>query len=75
MVAEQHYAWRYLAPAGRRVHALRIDQWTGTGHLATAQCGIGVWRSELWHGTGSQIEYERAATLPKCQRCLERIHW
>lgn len=35
-----------------------------------ALCGFSpAWHYD-WHGTGSQVEYERAAVLPTCKNCL-----
>jgi hypothetical protein len=34
-------------------------------------CGVVVWPSEGWLGTGSQREYEHAASLPLCKRCVQ----
>jgi hypothetical protein len=65
----EHYEWRYLL-GGRRTHALisSLDR--------IALCGRGVgWRdgAEEWRGTGTQDEYERAARLPRCLRCVRTI--
>ncbi len=32
-------------------------------------CGLDLAEDE-WHGTGTQDEYERLASLPKCTRCM-----
>ena len=56
--------WRYL-PRGRVQHALVDDDANAT----QARCGIEVFYLSQWYGTGSQDEYDHAATLPKCQRC------
>ncbi len=58
--------WRYL-PNGRVVHAL-----TGTSD-AGAVCGVYALPASEWRGTGNQNEYEQAAALPKCRRCVARI--
>jgi hypothetical protein len=60
------HKWLYL-PGGKVAHAFMADDdisWI-------AECGT----SSLgyWHGTGSQDEYERAAELPRCQKCLPRV--
>lgn len=63
--------WRYL-PRGTVTHAF---QRAPVGY-ASALCGVApLWyepRSD-WYGTGSQVEYERAAALPKCRRCLRLL--
>lgn len=55
--------WRYL-PDGRVVHALDKP---GDN---TAWCGRWILPASQWLGTGSQREYEEAASLPKCGSCL-----
>lgn len=35
-------------------------------------CGIAA-REHWWYGTGSQGEYERAASLPLCKRCRSKL--
>lgn len=57
--------WRYLL-TGNCTHALRQGD-----RVAVAECGVGGWMSE-WLGTGGQGEYERAATLPRCRRCVRK---
>ena len=49
---------------GRKVAHL-VDSWPVN---AVSLCR--VW-AEFW-GTGSQEEYEKAASLPLCKRCLAR---
>lgn len=59
--------WRYL-PTGNRAHALQR-----AGDM-TALCGTApTWFPGSWYGTGSQGEYERAAALPRCKRCLKAV--
>ncbi len=59
------HEWRYL-PGGKVVHALSY----AAARVAT--CGTGpVWFApDGWYGTGTQAEYEHAASLPQCKRCL-----
>lgn len=63
-----HYEWRYVR-GGRCTHALKrsLD--------LTARCGVSPSWFELfrWRGTGSQVEYETAAVLPRCKRCVALI--
>lgn len=64
--------WRYL-PGGKVAHA--IARFCGELNQ-TAVCGASpVWYlpSGAWCGTGSQAEYERAAGLPRCRRCLAKL--
>lgn len=58
------FEWRYL-PGGNVTHALTYAA------ARVAVCGTGpVWHAPDWYGTGSQTEYERAAGLPRCKRCV-----
>jgi len=66
MTPEEHYVWRYL-PRGDRLHALVNSR------ACAALCGLGVWDSWSWRGTGTQAEYERAALLPRCSKCVARM--
>lgn len=61
--------WRYLR-RGKHLHLVL----SGTSTHCGAACGaMPSWApGEGWLGTGNQEEYERAATLPKCKRCLQR---
>lgn len=63
--------WRYL-PTGKMRHAL-VPAGGGLGDVLRAVCGIDVWRSSAWRGTGSQDEYERVARLPACRRCVRLL--
>lgn len=58
--------WRYL-PRGLVAHAL------DTASEAAAICGASAGHGDYWLGTGTQDEYERAATLPECRRCAARL--
>lgn len=61
------YEWRYTS-RGRVVHAIRRSS------EVIGRCGMGPgWLSSEWLGTGSQDEYDRAAELPKCKRCVDLI--
>lgn len=64
---EERYEWRYLR-SGKRTHAL-----VPPVGRECAECGMGPALFDDWHGTGTQAEYERAASLPKCRRCLTAI--
>ncbi len=55
--------WRYLEH-GDVLHALN----SASGRVAL--CGrMPTWFRGDWYGTGSQREYERAASLPYCRQC------
>lgn len=61
----KHEIWRYTR-TGRVKHALPYAD------ARTALCGTGPdWFSD-WCGTGSQSEYEKAAVLPPCKRCVAK---
>lgn len=59
--------WRYL-PRGRVTHALLTPS-AGV----VARCGRAAWSADQWHGTGSQVEYERAGALPRCADCVRAL--
>lgn len=61
--------WRYL-PGGAVVHAL----WRSGDFRAL--CGVlPAWWAPgyAWRGTGTQDEYETAASLPRCKRCTQSL--
>lgn len=58
---------RVYTPTGKRAHLLRPD--ISPNLRLAALCG-GMPRA--WHGTGTQAEYEMAASLPLCRYC-ERV--
>ncbi len=64
VLANNRLDWRYTSEQAKAKHGL----WTASHH--TALCGTRVPYSAYWRGTGSQAEYERAASLPECKRCL-----
>lgn len=71
-----NYVWRYL-PRCRVTHALSEPG------VYVARCGAApAWfapgGADEWRGTGSQVEYETAAALPRCKRCvalIQRTTW
>lgn len=66
--------WRYLGQQSTAVHAVQALQ--ADGIRAVAACGLkpSWWRpGSGWRGTGSQEEYERAAALPRCGRCVRTL--
>jgi hypothetical protein len=73
------WEWRYVQ-GGQCVHAL-TRAGSSTVGIARARCGVSptLWTmikgapSLSWYGTGSQAEYDRAASLPLCRRCVARI--
>lgn len=56
---------RMYLKRGRVSHAVNHD----AGHVMS-ECGLYAWPH--WYGTGSQDEYDKAASMPRCQRCPER---
>jgi hypothetical protein len=59
------YEWRFTA-GGSVVHALR--------KAGDSRALCGRYRpASLWMGTGSQDEYETAAALSSCEKCLVLI--
>jgi hypothetical protein len=58
--------WRYIL-GGAVVHAIPHDA------DPLAVCGTDVRNAANWHGAGTQAEYERAAGLPRCRRCLRKV--
>lgn len=67
MAGAYDHEWHYLTH-GRTTHARKRRS---NGLDAVAACGAEPgWRG-WWLGTGAQSEYERAAALPKCRRCVE----
>jgi len=56
------YEWRYM-PGGRVRHALIPESPFVTG------CGIADIPNALWHGTGSQEEYDTVEILKDCPLC------
>lgn len=57
--------WRYTH-GGKVRHALTVST------NAVAVCGLSVWSSQWWLGTGSQTEYETVEGLPECRNCVRR---
>ena len=57
------YEWRFTV-GGTVVHAL-----VRSGDNR-ALCGVNRWPARFWLGTGSQGEYETAARLPECGKCV-----
>lgn len=65
------FEWRYLSERSQAVHGFYRAPQGGS----PARCGVQpVWfGAGGWRGTGSQDEYERAATLPRCHRCVRLL--
>lgn len=56
---------------GKVAHLLPVGR--GANSHTRALCGFSpAWHYE-WHGTGSQVEYEKAAALPTCVYCAKRV--
>jgi hypothetical protein len=45
-----------------------LHPWKSPNSLEPALCGRSPWPG-LWHGTGTQDEYEKAMTLRQCAAC------
>lgn len=67
---------RFYLPYGRVAHAFSRMSTIGQ-RTNDAVCGASTWDNVEWRGTGSQDEYEKAATLPRCRNCELKIgtHW
>lgn len=61
--------WRYTRRGAVR-HLTRTNLFDSNAR--SSHCGIGADHS-WWFGTGSQEEYERIASLPKCLTCMELV--
>jgi len=59
--------WRYSGPRGGVRHLLKYNRYS------TSWCGLTANHASYWYGTGTQEEYEKLASLPKCLAC-ERAH-
>lgn len=46
-----------------------LDGLLSPNEFNAARCGRMPSWPNLWHGTGDQYEYERAADLPLCTQC------
>lgn len=67
---EYGLVWRYLA-GGTVRHGLTCGS---HGRADFSVCGLSAHLPgghDAWRGTGTQQEYERAAALPKCKRCMQ----
>lgn len=62
---------RVYMPSAKTAHLVFAD--TSLDGAPRALCRIRPYLGRSWHGTGSQGEYERAAALPLCTRCAERV--
>lgn len=57
---------RRYSPNGRTAHL--IDEADVGKPMQQTLCGR-IESDAWWYGTGSQDEYDRAASLPTCKRC------
>jgi hypothetical protein len=62
---------RYTSRRAKVAHL--FDPIEHAGLVSVALCGLWAWHEHLWRGTGSQDEYERAASLPTCKNCARRV--
>lgn len=60
------HKWLYL-PKGNVAHAFMV----GDDVSWIAECGTSSFG--YWHGTGSQDEYDKAAAMPRCKKCLPKV--
>lgn len=60
------FEWLYL-PGGKVAHAFAVEDQTKW----IAECGTSS--DYYWYGTGTQDEYDKAAALPRCQKCLPKV--
>jgi len=66
------YERRYT-PGGKVAHLIWGPDWSRQeATYPHAACG---WSGQTtyWRGTGNQDEYDRAAELPVCRRCLAAV--
>lgn len=61
---------RVYTPGGITAHLL--DELLSPNKLNAVICGRMPMFPDLWHGTGSQDEEERAADLPLCRSCKDK---
>lgn len=67
---EDDYARLYLYQ-GSVAHMVNSDGLTTRrAHSRIALCGMAPDYPWTWYGTGTQAEYEKAAVLPTCRRCV-----
>jgi hypothetical protein len=84
-VTEVNFDGRAWTTLGERGNLLAGEGWRYTGngsvrhflpnrpHTAAWTAWCGLWMAEeFWRGTGSQEEYERLASLPKCLTCMRK---
>lgn len=62
------YTTRVYTPRGTVAHL--VENTYGNGAYRLALCGL--WQPAGFYGTGAQHEYERAAALPVCSKCLKK---
>ena len=58
---------RVFTRAGFKAHLL--PELNSPNSNDAALCGLEPGWDDLWHGTGSQVEIEKAASLPTCRFC------
>lgn len=57
---------------GKIAHLLPPGERPGVGY-SRALCARSPALFGVWLGTGSQSEYDRAASLPLCSRCEQKV--
>lgn len=63
------YTLVYL-PRGAVAH--RLGSWASPNSYVSAACGVSPMWPDLWRGTGTQNELDKAATLPLCRKCVKQ---
>lgn len=63
--------WRYLR-SGKVRHNVYPGPIENQAGIGVSACRAHELPIEEWYGTGSQTEYERAATMPTCKRCADQ---
>jgi hypothetical protein len=66
---------RFYTPGGTVAHLIEDRQWDDGGSLYATEsyprAACGWWgQHSYWRGTGSQTEYDKAAALPTCRKCV-----
>lgn len=64
------YERRYT-PGGQVAHLIWGPDWSNHD-VPHAACGWSGW-AMYWRGSGSQREYDKAAALPICRKCLLKV--
>jgi hypothetical protein len=66
------YERRFIRITSPRAHILDMG-YAGISYFAPALCGT-LPAPGGWWGTGSQGEHDKAASLPLCQHCIDKLN-